>query len=199
MANEDKLEADTLMDLIEEALGSENLSGIASLARKLKAGELVTLIERLNETERAIVYRVLPKTLALEVFESLAPALQGELLEELNSEEVSTIFAKLDQQLETITTCFVFFRCDGTTGNQVLGITFTTFATLDRLDVRNHFFVLTITGFTKITVAVIWILGGTARTSARSTWRTTRLLGWRRTIIRRRSGFRNIDFARRLR
>ena len=84
MANEDKLEADTLMDLIEEALGSENLSGIASLARKLKAGELVTPTERLNETERAIVYRVLPKTLALEVFESLAPALQGELLEELN-------------------------------------------------------------------------------------------------------------------
>jgi magnesium transporter len=96
MTNEDKLEADALMDLIEEALGSENLSGIASLARKLKASELVTLIERLNETERAIVYRVLPKTLALEVFESLAPALQGELLEELNSEEVSAIFAKLD-------------------------------------------------------------------------------------------------------
>jgi magnesium transporter len=96
MTNEDKRDADALMDLIEEALGSENLSGIASIARKLKAGELVTLIERLNEVERAIVYRVLPKTLALEVFESLAPALQGELLEELNSEEVSAIFAKLD-------------------------------------------------------------------------------------------------------
>ena len=60
MNNEDELEADQLMDLIEEALGSANLSGIAAYARKLKAGELVSLIERLNETERAIVYRVLP-------------------------------------------------------------------------------------------------------------------------------------------
>ena len=32
MTNEDKLDADGLMDLIEEALGSESLSVIASLA-----------------------------------------------------------------------------------------------------------------------------------------------------------------------
>ena len=96
MSTEDKLEPDELMDLIEQALDSSNLSSLASLARKLKTGELVSLIERLNETERAVVYRVLPKSVALEVFESLAPALQGELLEELSSEEVSGIFAKLD-------------------------------------------------------------------------------------------------------
>jgi magnesium transporter len=56
----------------------------------------VSVIERLSETNRAVLYRVLPKALALEVFEQLAPSLQSELLDELNSEEVSGIFAKLD-------------------------------------------------------------------------------------------------------
>jgi magnesium transporter len=93
---EDKLDLDELIELIENFLDTSNLSNLASLARKLKSAELVTLLERLNLRERAIVYRVLPKAVALEVFESLDPALQGELLEELNSEEISAIFAKLD-------------------------------------------------------------------------------------------------------
>jgi magnesium transporter len=93
---EDKLDLDELIELIENSLDTSNLSSLASIARKLKSAELVTLLERLNLRERAIVYRVLPKAVALEVFESLDPALQGELLEELNSEEISAIFAKLD-------------------------------------------------------------------------------------------------------
>ncbi len=96
MSAEDKLDLDELIELIENFLDTSNLSNLASLARKLKSAELVTLLERLNLRERAIVYRVLPKAVALEVFESLDPALQGELLEELNSEEISAIFAKLD-------------------------------------------------------------------------------------------------------
>ena len=96
MSAEDKLDLDELIELIENSLDTSNLSNLATLARKLKSAELVTLLERLNLRERAIVYRVLPKAVALEVFESLDPALQGELLEELNSEEISAIFAKLD-------------------------------------------------------------------------------------------------------
>jgi magnesium transporter len=93
---EDKLNLDDLIEAIQICLESSNLSNLSSLARNLKSAELVTLLERLNERDRAIVYRVLPKSVALEVFESLDPALQGELLEELNSEEISAIFAKLD-------------------------------------------------------------------------------------------------------
>jgi magnesium transporter len=93
---EDKLNLDDLIEAIQICLESSNLSNLSSLARNLKSAELVTLLERLNERDRAIVYRVLPKTVALEVFESLDPALQGELLEELNSEEISAIFDKLD-------------------------------------------------------------------------------------------------------
>lgn len=96
MNAEDKLNLDDLIEAIQISLESSNLSNLSSLARNLKSAELVTLLERLNERDRAIVYRVLPKSVALEVFESLDPALQGELLEELNSEEISAIFAKLD-------------------------------------------------------------------------------------------------------
>jgi magnesium transporter len=93
---EEKQDLDELLDEIQTTLDSSDLTRLASLARKLKGGELVTLLERLNARDRAVVYRVLPKSLALEVFESLDPSLQGELLEELNSEEISSIFAKLD-------------------------------------------------------------------------------------------------------
>ena len=96
MNAEDKLNLDDLIEAIQSSLDSSDLSNLASLARNLKSAELVTLLERLNDRDRAIVYRVLPKSVALEVFESLDPALQGELLEELNSEEISSIFAKLD-------------------------------------------------------------------------------------------------------
>lgn len=96
MNADDKLDLNELMDLIQGHLEAADVASLASIARKLKAGELVPLLERLNERDRAIVYRVLPKSVALEIFESLDPALQSELLEELNSEEVSSIFAKLD-------------------------------------------------------------------------------------------------------
>jgi magnesium transporter len=96
MSADDKLDLNELLDLIQGHLEAADFANLALIARKLKAGELGTLLERLNERDRAIVYRILPKSVALEVFESLDPALQGEILEELNSEEVSSIFAKLD-------------------------------------------------------------------------------------------------------
>jgi magnesium transporter len=96
MYSDDKLDFDQLVEAIELAIEKANLAELAKLAKKLKATELVAVIERLTDTEQAIVYRVLPKALALEVFESLAPALQSELIDELNSEEVAAIFSKLD-------------------------------------------------------------------------------------------------------
>jgi magnesium transporter len=93
---EDRFNVDELMDSMQNAFDASNLTELASLARRFKAADLVTLLERLNDRDRAVIYRVLPKSLALEVFESLDPALQSDLLEELNSEEIASIFAKLD-------------------------------------------------------------------------------------------------------
>jgi len=96
MASEDKMDIGELISQIELALEAKDFSSLAQAVKKLKASQLVSVIERLNDTDRAIVFRVLPKSLALEVFESLAPALQSELIEELSSDEVSAIFSKLD-------------------------------------------------------------------------------------------------------
>ncbi len=96
MSKEDKVDFDDFFESIEDALESSDLNSLAKVVKTLRAQELVSVIERLSETNRAVLYRVLPKALALEVFEQLAPSLQSELLDELNSEEVSGIFAKLD-------------------------------------------------------------------------------------------------------
>ncbi len=96
MANQDRIDLGALIEAIEESLEDSNLSTLARLVKKLQVGQLVTVIERLNDNDRAVVFRVLPKSLALEVFESLATTLQSELIEDLSSEEVSSIFSKLD-------------------------------------------------------------------------------------------------------
>jgi magnesium transporter len=96
MSKEDKVDFDDFFESIEDALESSDLNSLAKVVKTLRAQDLVSVIERLSETNRAVLYRVLPKALALEVFEQLAPSLQSELLDELNSEEVSGIFAKLD-------------------------------------------------------------------------------------------------------
>jgi magnesium transporter len=96
MASDDRDDLGELISQIDLALEAKDLASLARSVKKLKASQLVSVIERLNDTDRAIVFRVLPKSLALEVFESLAPSLQSELIEELNSEEVSVIFSKLD-------------------------------------------------------------------------------------------------------
>jgi magnesium transporter len=96
MSGDEALNFDESVEAIEQAIESSNLAGLARLAKKLKTADLVSVIERLSDRDRAIVYRVLPKALALEVFESLAPTLQSELIDELNSEEISAIFSRLD-------------------------------------------------------------------------------------------------------
>lgn len=87
---------DELFEGIQQSVDDSDLVGLAKSVKKLKANQVVSVIERLSDRERAIVFRVLPKTLALEVFESLAPALQSEVVEELSSSEISTIFSQLD-------------------------------------------------------------------------------------------------------
>lgn len=96
MSSDEQNNFDELIFSIEQALDVSDLTGLSKVVKKLKAKQLVSVIERLNETDRAIVYRVLPKALSLEVFESLAPSLQSEIVEELSSNEISAIFSQLD-------------------------------------------------------------------------------------------------------
>jgi magnesium transporter len=81
---------------IERALGDQELSVVTAALAPLSAGEAIAVLERLDGKQRALVYRLLPKTKALEVFEGLDATLQGDLVHALQDEEVASVFAELD-------------------------------------------------------------------------------------------------------
>lgn len=92
----DEAAAAALLDAIEERLAVRDLPALTRELSTRSSSELVPVVERLGARERAVVHRLLPKDLALEVFERLDPTLQGELLHALQDAEVSAIFAELD-------------------------------------------------------------------------------------------------------
>lgn len=81
---------------IERALADEDLSTVTDALAPLSAGECIAVLERLDAKQRALVYRLLPKAKALEVFEGLDATLQGDLVYALQDEEVVSVFAELD-------------------------------------------------------------------------------------------------------
>lgn len=85
-----------LMNSIVRYLNDEDLSSLALTLQPLPVDDIVAVLERLNEKQRAVVYRLLHKDEALEVFEALDPTLQGDLLRGLQDAEVAEIFAGLD-------------------------------------------------------------------------------------------------------
>ena len=85
-----------VFDTITQSVSSRDLTRLAAAIGKLTTPQLIDVLERLNAQQSAIVYRLLPKQQALEVFEALDPAIQGELVSALQHGEVATLFAELD-------------------------------------------------------------------------------------------------------
>ncbi|GAA5145955.1 magnesium transporter [Microbacterium pseudoresistens] len=87
---------DTLVDDVEQALGHRDLAAVSGLLADAPARHVVQLLDRLPPRQCAIAYRLLPKQRALEVFEELAPELQGDLVHGLQDAEIAALFAELD-------------------------------------------------------------------------------------------------------
>lgn len=85
-----------LIDTIEQSLTHRDLVAASAMLTPVSARQMVQVLERLNPRQCAIVYRLLPKQEALEVFELLSPELQGELVRGLQDAEVATLFAEMD-------------------------------------------------------------------------------------------------------
>lgn len=85
-----------VIETITQSLNDRDFTALAAAADELTTRQLVAALERLNARQRAVVYRLLPKQRALEVFESLPPVLQGELVKGLQDGEVAVLFAELD-------------------------------------------------------------------------------------------------------
>lgn len=89
--------ADTnLIDTIELNLSQRDLAAASVALGPVPDHQIVRVLDRLSPRQCAIVYRLLPKQRALEVFEALEPELQGELVRGLQDAEVATLFAEMD-------------------------------------------------------------------------------------------------------
>lgn len=82
--------------LVEKALDSDDLAGLNEALTALDLEHTVGVIERLDRTERAVVYRLLPKDRALRVFERLDPRMKSDLVQGLRDDQVAAIFADLE-------------------------------------------------------------------------------------------------------
>lgn len=81
---------------LKDALSAQDLPRLTGVLATMSVSEIVLALERLSLKERALVYRLLPKDRALEVFEGLDATLQGDLVRGLQDEEVAAVFAALD-------------------------------------------------------------------------------------------------------
>jgi magnesium transporter len=88
--------SDTDARTIEHALADVDLVEATAMVRRLGAPEIVNVLDRLNLNQRAIIYRLLSKEQALEVFENLDPSLQGDLVGALQDDDVGALFADLN-------------------------------------------------------------------------------------------------------
>lgn len=85
-----------LTNTIVRELGEEDYTSLSRTLEPLNVDDIVSVLERLSEKQRAVVYRLLHKDEALAVFEALDPTLQGDLVRGLQDAEVADIFEGLD-------------------------------------------------------------------------------------------------------
>lgn len=90
------LELDELADTIQASISSGDLAAVVRAVSLATMEQMTTLLERLPLKQRAVVYRLLPKDRAIDVFERLSPGLQSDLIHGLQDAEVASIFADLD-------------------------------------------------------------------------------------------------------
>ncbi|WP_417555264.1 magnesium transporter [Microbacterium sp.] len=83
-------------DDIRRLIAQGDLPGASAALTPLTVPEVVELIDRLGIEDAAIVYRLLAKSRALDVFEALSPGTRGELVQALRNVEITALFAEMD-------------------------------------------------------------------------------------------------------
>ena len=75
-----RLEFDVLSDHLALMLAQEDLAAIEATVHDMSPADLVRVLEREDPDDRAIIYRLLPRELALEVFERFSTGMRADLL-----------------------------------------------------------------------------------------------------------------------
>lgn len=89
-------EFEELRARIEPALRERDLASLGEVLSQHDAPEIVRLLEREDAPDRAVLYRLLPRDRALEVFELLDSGMRSELFHGLRDEDVARVFEELD-------------------------------------------------------------------------------------------------------
>lgn len=82
----------TVHDLVERA----DLAALATLTSDTPRPQISELLDRLSPVDAAVMFRLLAKDTAIDVFERLEPAAQADLVTELAEAEVVAVFEALD-------------------------------------------------------------------------------------------------------
>lgn len=92
------------MTQLDRLLRAEAWDEVQRRLVALRPFDVAEELTRLDGTDRALAFRLLPKDLAIEVFEALDPPVQGELLEGLRDESVRMFVAELapDDRVELL-------------------------------------------------------------------------------------------------
>ncbi|MBY6062002.1 magnesium transporter [Microbacterium esteraromaticum] len=85
-----------IADAIEQYIDRGDLAQASAALTPMPVPEIVELLDRLSVENAAIVYRLLAKGRALDVFEALSPGTQGDLVQAMRHAEVATLFAEMD-------------------------------------------------------------------------------------------------------
>lgn len=83
-------------DDIRRLIAQGDLPGASAVLTPLAVPDVVELVDRLSIEDAAIVYRLLAKARALDVFEALSPGTRGDLVQALRNAEITALFAEMD-------------------------------------------------------------------------------------------------------
>ena len=81
---------------LHKAFQSQNLQKINQIVSAAPVREIKVLMERSNFHQRALLFRTLPKTTAIAVFDLLDPAVQADLVSALRDDHVSAVVEAMD-------------------------------------------------------------------------------------------------------
>ncbi len=90
------MDFDTVLAELTRAARSKNLETIERILAAVQTDDLVRVLERFNANTRAVMFRLLPKVAALQVFEQFTRGMRSELIASLRDDHVVAVFEMLD-------------------------------------------------------------------------------------------------------
>lgn len=96
LATNHEIDAETAIRRLGRIIERGDLRAAAELMHSLSDPVVVDLMERIDHSDRAITFRLLPKDRALAVFEALDAPLQSDLIQGLRENQIVHIFEELD-------------------------------------------------------------------------------------------------------